>query len=166
MSSKKRCKKGLILRKGYTRTTRSGKRIRVKPTCVKDTGKRGRTKETEKVLPKLRPGKLSKFGYTLDKRADLRRRALMKASKSPRTKKPSKAKMLKTLRRVNVLKNYTKTSQPSNYKKYHADSKWLSKKYKQMPKKSGRGRRRRLRDPSKCPYYKGKGATSQLMLSD
>jgi hypothetical protein len=87
-----------------------------------------------KILPKLKPGKLGKHGYSLAKAATARRRALIKSSKIGT--KESKKKMLQTRRRLTILKNYTKRSQPSNYRKYNADEKWLSKRYsKKFPKK-------------------------------
>jgi hypothetical protein len=120
------CKRGYIRRKSYIRKDGT----KVKSTCIKDLGKPGRTPKREKVLPKLKPGKLSKFGYETKKPAKDRRRALMKASKNPKTKKLSKKKMLSNSRRLVVLKNYTKRSNPSAYKKYNADANWLLKKYK------------------------------------
>ena len=124
-----RCRKGQILRSGYMRG-----RTLVKPACIKDLGKKGKTKKSEKVLPKLQPGKLSGHGYSLDKKAELRRRALMRASRDPKKGVVTHDKMLKTLRRVVVLKNYTKKSQPQNAKKYSADAKWMQKEYKKASK--------------------------------
>jgi hypothetical protein len=120
------CKRGYIRRKAYTR--RDG--TKVKSTCIKDLGKPGRTRKRDRVLPKLKPGELSKFGYETKKPSKDRRRALLRASKNPRTKKLSAKKMLANSRRLVVLKNYTKRSNPNAYKKYNADSNWLLKEYK------------------------------------
>lgn len=40
-SRSRSCPKGQILRKAYTRRSRSGSRIRVPPTCIKDLGTKG-----------------------------------------------------------------------------------------------------------------------------
>lgn len=115
------CKRGQIRRKGYIKKDGT----KVKSTCIRDLGKPGKGKKT---LPKLKPGELSKHGYSLSKPMKERRRALMKASK--RSGKVSKKKMLSNARRLVVLKNYTQRSNPSAHKKYASDSKWLLNEYK------------------------------------
>jgi hypothetical protein len=70
----RRCPKGKILRKGYTR--KSG--VRVSAKCVKDMGMPGKGKK----LFTLKKGDLSKYGYHLKgKTASARHKALKKASK-------------------------------------------------------------------------------------
>ena len=83
-----------------------------------------------KTLPVLIPNKLRRHGYSLEKSALARHRALIKASTYG--KKLSKKKMLSTRRRLIVLGNYTSESQPANARKYRADEKWLKKKYDKM----------------------------------
>ena len=117
----------MIRRKAYKYKRKDGKVIHVKSTMIKDTGKKGRTPKNKRVLPKLEPGKLSGYGYSTRKTKKERQKALMKASKV--SGKLSKDKMLQTMRRLTVLKNYTRTSQPSNYRKYNVDGKWLREKY-------------------------------------
>jgi len=63
----KKCPRGQILRKGYTRKAykRGGKLIKatkIKPACIKDRGAKGKTPSSKKVLPKLEKGSLSKYG--------------------------------------------------------------------------------------------------------
>jgi hypothetical protein len=119
----------MIKRKGYT-YVRNGKKVKVKSTMIKDMGKPGKTPKSERVLPKLKPGKLSKYGYETNLTNIKRKKALINASKY--NKKISKKKMLKTMRRLNVLKTYTKKSQPKNSFIYDKDYKWLRTKYKKL----------------------------------
>ncbi len=105
-SSKTKCKKGEILRKGsikksHSRKTFSGKKVSVKqsrtpPTCVKDVGKEGKG---PKILPKLGDEiHLSNFGYSLKNTKQERQKSLKKASKKHGT--------LKVLKRTNLISNY------------------------------------------------------------
>ena len=69
--SSKICKRGEILRKGYTRkayTRADGtkvKEVRVKASCINDKGNKGKGPK----LFTLRKGTLSQHGYSLDKKA-------------------------------------------------------------------------------------------------
>ena len=74
MSNSKTCKRGQIRRKSYTRKDGS----RVKSSCVKDMGKRGKGKR----LFTLKKGDLTKHGYSIKVGDQTRQRALRKARKS------------------------------------------------------------------------------------
>lgn len=80
-----KCKKGYILRKGYTRKTKSGKSIRVKSNCIKATSMSGK-KSSDKVKKQLT--KLSrqhqkareKFGTPKCKKGEILREGYRKKS--------------------------------------------------------------------------------------
>ena len=76
----------------------------------------------------LKKGVLTKHGYSLDKNATCRRRALMRASKIGG--KLSKPKLNAVRKRMTILKTFTKNTQPKNSQKYSSDAKWLSNVYK------------------------------------
>jgi hypothetical protein len=116
-----------ILRKAYS-YKKNGKTIYVKAARVKDVGKPGKTKPSEKVLPKLKHGKLSMYGYSTKKNELSRHRALMRAIRA-KMGKVTKEKYRKVMRRVNVLATYTTRSQPKNSKIYKSDFRWLQNNY-------------------------------------
>lgn len=109
------CPKGKIRRVAYT--TRRG--TRVKSTCVPDKGKPGRTPPHLRVLPKPTPGVLGKYGYSGVKQlsAAQRHAALRRSIR--------KEGYMKTMRRVNLIANYTKLSDPAAHRIYRADVNWM-----------------------------------------
>lgn len=118
--SKSRCPKGQILRKGYCATRkRSGSRKKVtycvKPTCIKDLGKPGKGPKLWSVTP----GLLGKYGYTLKKLAEPRRKTLKRAVRAEGYNE--------IIKRLVAVSNYVKLSQPGNYRKYRGDIEWLKK---------------------------------------
>ena len=64
-----RCKKGEIPRAGYYRRTKSGKRVYVKPKCIKDQGKPGKAGDVGIVVIPAKPmkGLLKKYGWSAKK---------------------------------------------------------------------------------------------------
>jgi hypothetical protein len=64
------CRAGQIRRRGYT--TKRG--VRVRPACVPDTGKRGKTPPSGRILPTPRPGALK--GWRKDMAPEERRRII------------------------------------------------------------------------------------------
>lgn len=125
-----------ILRKGYTRkahTRRSFTRptdTRVHKTTVKasrvpagrisDRGAPGRWADKNgEGIGKLKPGGLSKFGYTSRKRSDVRHRSLRRSVHSTGA--------LKTFRRLNAVAIYTKRTDKDASRKYTADRNWVKK---------------------------------------
>jgi len=117
------CKKGEILRKGYTRkayTRADGTRVKatkVKASCIKDKGMKGKGPK----LFKLRKGTLSKHGYSLDLKAADRRKALDKAVKAEGH--------LPVIRKLNALYILQKNTNPVNSRKFKYDQQWVSRKY-------------------------------------
>jgi len=129
----KKCSKGKIARKSYTRTpgskqknsfartqNRTGKKVYVKSACVPDTGKPGKTPKKAKILPKLgNKLHLSNYGYELKQNAKNRRASLSRAS--------SDNNPITVLRRLNLIRNYTAVEK--NKAKLSSDVKWMSNKY-------------------------------------
>lgn len=111
------CPKGKIRRKSYTR--QDGTYVR--STCVPDKGKPGKTRASNKVLPKPIPGELSKYGYSNIKNtlAGKRRKALTRAVKD--------AGYATIVRRVNLIANYNKLSNPRVHKIMRSDITWMQK---------------------------------------
>jgi hypothetical protein len=106
-TTRKRCPKGKILRKGYT--TKKG--VKVKPTCVKDMGKPGKGKK----LFTLKKGELGKFGYAIKNNQDTRRKKFTYAS---------------LVHKLNALSILFKNTAPQYYKKLRSDMKWVQNNYK------------------------------------
>lgn len=125
MSDDDKCPKNMIMRKSY-RTKRSSKKVAAK--CIKDRGEKGHGPNT---LPKLDKNiSLSSFEYNLSKNDKSRKTSLKKAS--------NKYGTLQVLRRVNLIRNYSK-SIPKNYKKLSNDVDYLKKEYsKEKNKKSSK----------------------------
>lgn len=122
-SSRRRrsCPKGKIRVASHKRTRPGGKRksIVVKSKCVPDKGKPGRTPKSQRVLPKLTPGKLGKFGYSNVKKtsAKERRKALERAVKSDG--------YAPIIRRLNVIRTYNKNA--PIFEIYDSDLKWMQR---------------------------------------
>ena len=122
-----KCPKGKILRSAYKRkayTRADGTRVKavhVKAGCVPDKGKPGKTPAKAKVLPKPTPGALSKYGYYNVKRtlAAARHKELTKAVKD--------AGYATIIRRVNLVANYNKLSDPRTHKVMRSDIAWMQK---------------------------------------
>ena len=87
--------------------------------CKKDIGKKGKGPKT---LPPISDDmSLSKFGYSLSKSDNKRKTSLNKASKKHGT--------LTVLRRINLIRNYSK-SQKKNYNVLSEDLEYTKNKYK------------------------------------
>jgi len=108
---RKSCGPGKILRAGYT--TKKG--VRVGPKCVKDTGKPGKTPAAKRVLPTIQPGFLPGWRHDLP---DARRRAAIE-------KITNTEGCASTIRRLNLLANYTKNTSPSTYATARQDMAWV-----------------------------------------
>jgi len=132
MASKKnsKCARGKILRKGYIRKAyirSDGTRVKrtiVRASCVPDKGKKGKTPKSRKVLPVPVKGALSKYGYSNIKHtADRTRRiALAKSVKNEG--------YTRTIRRLLLISNYNKRSDPETHKILLKDMDWMRKKYR------------------------------------
>ena len=132
--SKKKCPRGSISRLSYSYRKKSlgGKKIKVRASCIKSRGLRSRGKRTRRVLPLLKKGSLTKFGYTVHESADTRRKALHKA-----LKEYGYSSLIKKLNAVRLL---TRNTSPGNSKIYDSDIKYLQN---LSPKKSKRKTKKR-----------------------
>jgi hypothetical protein len=123
------CPQGQIMRISYRRKLPHSKRtIRVSRVCIKDVGRPGKGK---KILPKLKPGKLSQFGY--EKIIDLstpERQHILKIA-------IDKIGHREIIGRLTVLANYTKLSNPKFHKIIKNDQEWVSQKYNLWKEKHG-----------------------------
>jgi hypothetical protein len=106
------CPYGQIRRRGYS-FKRNGKTVRVKSSCIKDRGARGKGPK----LWSVEPGLLTQFGYHLNKTAADRHRALTRAVKEDTYNT--------IIRRLVAVSNFVHRTQPKNYQKYRADINWL-----------------------------------------
>ena len=117
-----KCQAGEIKRKGYNRksyvsvTGAHVKKARVPASCIKDRGAPGKG---PKRLPKVKaPGFLREAGYSLSLPEAKRHSALRKAA--------HKESVLEVLRRVNLIRNYSK-AEKKNYSKLSKDVEYLKK---------------------------------------
>jgi len=125
----KKCGKGYILRKGYTRRTkfrksRSGKRVRVNATCVKDRGLPGKGYQGKGPgIGKLREGELSQFGYSgVSKLSESQRHAALK-------KAIAQYGALDVWRKLNAVAVYTKHTSPVVSRVFKSDMAWIRSSY-------------------------------------
>lgn len=123
----KTCPRGEILRKGYVRKAykRSDgtvvKSKRIAATCVPDKGKPGKTPNSKKVLPKPKQGGLSKYGYSNIKTAGaVKRRAALTIAVKDLGYAP-------VVRRLNLISNYNKNSDPFAHRLLRSDMAWMKK---------------------------------------
>ena len=161
-SRKGSCPEGEIMRKGYYRKgherksykkkskSRSQKRISIKGsyvdrtwiprTCVPDKGKPGKTPKSARILPK--PGKevsLRRYGYATSLPARQRKKALKRTAE--------KHGYLKTLRRLNLLRNYQ--ADPHARKIMDEDVLRMSEMYEDHKVEMGRMKAKSKRSKSK-----------------
>ncbi len=118
-----RCPMGQVMRKGYTK--KSG--VKVKASCVENKGLPGKETSEAKVLPKLKKGQLTKYGYHLDESADKRFESLMKAMKV--------YGYASLIRHLVPLRSYMK-DEPEKYKVVDTDIKKLQKWHANHPEQS------------------------------
>lgn len=121
--SKKKYPRGSISRK---KKSPIGKKIKARSRCVKSRSLRSR-----RVLPPLKKGSLTRFGYTVHESVEKRRSALRRALKAY-----GYSSLIKKLNAVKIL---TKNTSPTNSKIYGSDIKYLQN---LNPKKSGRKSKR------------------------
>ena len=112
-SSTLKCKRGEIVRSRYTRKLKSGKKIVVKESCIKDLGKKGKG---EKLFT-LKKGGLSKYGYSLKKSASQRRQSLKRSNKEF-----SKGTLIRKLNALSILQ---KNTNPVISRKAKHDMNWV-----------------------------------------
>jgi hypothetical protein len=111
LGAAKTCPPGFILRKAYV--TKAG--VEVGRGCVPDQGKKGKTPPSGQTLPKPEPGGLK--GWSHEAGTAERHAALKKAS--------AKDGCGTTLKRLNLLANFTKTTSPATHRAARRDMQWL-----------------------------------------
>jgi len=118
---------GTVARHGYTKRTKSGRRIRVFPesksvfvksSCVEDTGKAGKGAQ---VFGPLRKGELSKYGYSY-KLPEAQRRASLQSA-------VQEFGALSTYRKLNAVAKLSALTNPSASAAFAADRNWIRKTY-------------------------------------
>ena len=111
------CPEGQIRRKAYTRKDGTF----VKSTCVKDRGLPGKTPLKRRSLPIPVKGALGKYGYSNIAKtlARDRREALLKGVKD--------TDYATIIRRINLIANYNKNSNPEVFKRIKSDITWMQK---------------------------------------
>lgn len=112
--------KNSMLRHGYTYVRRTGTRVRVGPTRIRNLGLPGRGPI---IIPVKRPGMLTRYGYTAKQRlAGRRRTALRRAISGGQTP-------LQVFHRLNAIQKLSSRTRPVYAKRYSANKQWLSRKY-------------------------------------
>jgi Family of unknown function (DUF5771) len=118
----KLCPKGTIRRRGYE-ATRRNTTYRVKSSCIKDRGAKGRWQTVRRMLGigPLRKGDLTSLGYSVHDDASTRHAALDKVV--------SRYGKVSALRKVNAIAVYSKRTAPSRARTYKTDMHYIQKKY-------------------------------------
>jgi hypothetical protein len=128
-----RCPEGMIERAGYTAVRSATKKAyKVKPVCVHDTGKPGKTPMSQRIQTSDDID-LSVYGYTnlADMKADDRHSVLDKAIRgvSSSEGKDEHDAAVKVMRRLNYLFVLTRNAQPTLSKILERDRNWIGRKY-------------------------------------
>ena len=98
------CPRNSISRKSYTK--KSG--VKVKATCVKSKALRSRGIKPQRVLPKLKSGSLTKYGYHVHESKSERHKALKKAVKV--------YGVSSVIHKLNAIKLLSRNTYPANSK--------------------------------------------------
>lgn len=109
-----KCKKGSIKREGYQK--KSG--VWVKPTCIKDVGKKGKLKRTIYI----EPNRLGKYGYD-----DVINMSLVARHKALQSALDSGEKPLSIMRRLVALSTLTKNTNPKTSDIFYNDANWIKR---------------------------------------
>lgn len=119
-----------IKRKGYTKRTKTGQLITVKPkaksvvvpaACIDDKGLPGKLAPGAKGIGPLRPGELKKHGYAYSDPQERRRAALMSAVQEYST--------LGVYRKLDAVAKLTVHTRPEAAKVFAEDRNWLRSSY-------------------------------------
>lgn len=127
------CPEGKIRRVGYKAVRSStNATYTVKPACVKDVGKPGKTPVAKRIVSDDKFD-LSIYGYKdiTNMKADERRKALKKAMKDVTSSesKDEHASAVKVMRRLNYLSILTKETQPTLSNILKSDRNWIGHEY-------------------------------------
>ena len=118
--SRKLCKKGSISKRTYIVHSKKRGSYKVKASCIYlPKSNRARGKRSKRVLPHLKEGSLSKYGFHINASPKKRKSSLRKAEKVY-----GKSKLIKKLNAVRVL---TKNTDPKASKIYTASIRYVQK---------------------------------------
>ena len=93
--------------------------IKVKASCIKSSGLRAQGVKPKRFIKILKKGELSKYGYHLSDKSDIRQETLKQA-----VAEYGKGLVVKKL---NALRTLSKNVSPKNSKKYGKDIKFVQK---------------------------------------
>lgn len=120
-----RCPPGKIVRSAYTRRVISkngvSKTIRVKTSCVKDMGARGKLPAGAPKIGPLKKGELSRFGYSYKHPESDRRQAIRNAIKE--------LGALNLYRKLDAVAKLTVLTSPKASQTFAADRDWIRAHY-------------------------------------
>ena len=134
--SSKNCPKGYVSRKSYTYKKKStGRKVKVKASCVKSRGLRSKGKRTSRVLPKLKKGSLTKYGYSAKNNSTERHTAIKKAIKA--------YGYGEVIKKLNAVKLLSKNTNPKNSKIYASDIIYIQKNFEKKSKSKRKSKSRR-----------------------
>ena len=151
---KKKCPKGSISRKSYLyRKKGSKKSIRVKASCVKSKGLRSKGKKTHRVIPKLKKGGLTKYGYSVHESATSRHNAIKKALKA--------YGYSNLIKKLNAIKVLSKNTSPKNSRIYGNDIKYIQRISGSKSKSRRKSRKSKSRRKSRKSKSKRKSRRSK-----
>lgn len=109
-----------MTRRGYTYRRRTGTRVHVRPSRIRNLGLPGRGPV---IIPVKSSGMLTRYGYTAKQRlASRRRTALRRAMSAGQTP-------LELFHRLNAIKKLSIRTRPVYSKRYSANSSWLRRKF-------------------------------------
>jgi hypothetical protein len=129
----KKCSENKIMRSEYTRS--SGKSVRA--VCVKNKGAPGKTPTSKKVLPKLKHGLLTEYGYHLNEKSTKRQSAIRKAMRVEGN--------LPVYRRLVVLKTYRKNEPGLTYNRISSDVKYAEELFEKNKLNCGAPKRKAVK---------------------
>ena len=116
------CPPGKIRRMGYT-ALRKGTTVRVKSSCIRDRGSKGRWQTVRRMMGigPLSRGDLVSLGYSHTKGTTARHQAVDAAV--------SKYGRASTVRKLNAIAVYSKRTAPSRSAVYKRDMRYVQKKF-------------------------------------
>lgn len=130
----KTCPDGMIERTGYKAMRSSTRKAyTVKPTCIKDVGKPGKTPASQRIVSADQLD-LAVYGYSniADMKSDARHNALRKAINgvaSSDSKEAAHDAAVKVMRRLNFLFVLTRNTQATLSKILERDRNWIGATY-------------------------------------
>lgn len=110
--------KGYIIRRGYEKKTKTGKTICIEPALIKDRGLPGKG---PKLIPELKKGMLTSYGYSANDSAQKRHQSIKESAKHNDP--------LAIFRGLLAVSTLNKNTSPGSSKNLKADANWVKKTY-------------------------------------